>query len=538
MIAKPILERELLVHARRPAAHRWRVWVGAVAVLGIGALLWLDDVPDHVRGRQLYSVLSLFALGCAVIGGVCLTAGAITEERAQGTLGLLFLTDLRGSDILLGKLLASSLTGAYALLGLVPLLGVAMLFGGVAPGLVISHTLLLGVTLLLSLVAGLWASTRRADTGRAIALGLGFMAAVCLLPLPFTSLSRAGSSPVWADLSPLAVFLELRVRAFANLPIATSAWGLVAPLVLAALLFLLAGARLSPADDARLEVTPPPRPPKAPIVPARSSAPDRAMHRPGAWGPGTAPPEELLETDPILWLLWRRNRFPRADTKMVSILAILLVVGALAAMTQLGWFVICVAAFCLHFALTAHMASQACQRIGSMDEREALEFLLTTPAAARGTLASYHRAFCQLFQTQFKSLVAMHALLVVTGILGTTGAVDYWLIPAIALGVLFAGRSACSWMGLHLTLRHGSYHRALFGTLLAVVLPSWGVVACILLSGPFVARLRDHAATWEVWWPWLALGCVLPFALAWWHRRGAERWLREHGALRAGEAAA
>jgi len=50
----------------------------------------------------------------------------------RGTLGLLFLTDLKGHDIVFGKLAASSVNALYSLLAIVPVLGLTLLFGGVS----------------------------------------------------------------------------------------------------------------------------------------------------------------------------------------------------------------------------------------------------------------------------------------------------------------------------------------------------------------------------------------------------------------------
>ena len=79
--------------------------------------------PKQV-GPQLYLAVSIAALLYALVAGVLLTADAIPGERSRGTLGLLFLTDLRPPDILLGKLAANSVGGAYVLVGLLPILGV------------------------------------------------------------------------------------------------------------------------------------------------------------------------------------------------------------------------------------------------------------------------------------------------------------------------------------------------------------------------------------------------------------------------------
>ena len=55
------------------------------------------------------------------------TADCLSEEKREGTLGLLFLTDLKGYDVVLGKLAATSVSAFYGLLAALPVLAVPVL---------------------------------------------------------------------------------------------------------------------------------------------------------------------------------------------------------------------------------------------------------------------------------------------------------------------------------------------------------------------------------------------------------------------------
>ena len=74
--------------------------------------------------------LRLAFLGC-LFSGVFLTADSLSGEKREGTLGLLFLTDLKGYDVVFGKLIATSLNGFYALLAIFPVLALPLVMGGV-----------------------------------------------------------------------------------------------------------------------------------------------------------------------------------------------------------------------------------------------------------------------------------------------------------------------------------------------------------------------------------------------------------------------
>jgi ABC-type transport system involved in multi-copper enzyme maturation permease subunit len=128
----PIVERELRVAARRRSAFWVRVGA-AVAAVGVGAVpLWLggDWSTSASLGRQLFDVLTRLTFFLCVLAGPMLTADALSEEKREGTLGFLFLTDLRAADVVLGKLAAASVATVFGLLAVVPVVAVGLLLAG------------------------------------------------------------------------------------------------------------------------------------------------------------------------------------------------------------------------------------------------------------------------------------------------------------------------------------------------------------------------------------------------------------------------
>ena len=81
------------------------------------------------------------------------TADCLSSEKREGTLGFLFLTDLKAYDVVAGKLASSSLSAAYGLLAVMPVLTIPMLLGGVTIwdvarlGLVLANTLFFAMSL-------------------------------------------------------------------------------------------------------------------------------------------------------------------------------------------------------------------------------------------------------------------------------------------------------------------------------------------------------------------------------------------------------
>jgi len=159
MTLLPIVGRELRVAARRRGTF-WNRTVSAgmaIAVFGLMFVLGAAD-PNRELGKQLFVVLSVLFLGVSVLTGVVYTADCISEEKREGTLGLLFLTDLKGYDVVVGKLVASSVGAVYATLAILPILAIPLLLGGVSAAEFWRVVLVLVNSLFLSLAAGVMVS--------------------------------------------------------------------------------------------------------------------------------------------------------------------------------------------------------------------------------------------------------------------------------------------------------------------------------------------------------------------------------------------
>src|SRR5213079_1264829 len=85
-------------------------------------------------GNPLFVLLTGYAFGLCLLAGVFLTADCLSEEKREGTIGLLFLTDLHGYDLVLGKFAAMLISALYGLLTLLPITALPLLLGGVTVG--------------------------------------------------------------------------------------------------------------------------------------------------------------------------------------------------------------------------------------------------------------------------------------------------------------------------------------------------------------------------------------------------------------------
>ena len=184
---RPVIQRELQVASRRTQTWHVRVvfGVGAMAAFAFG--LALPDVPVRERGQVVLMCLAICGFVLCLFSGTYLTADAISLEKRGGTLGLLFLTPLKGWRIVLGKAAIHSLQMGYALLGAFPILFIPLLMGGVGWAEVTRSRLVLMASLLLSLAVGMFWSTIAVQAQTTVLASAVSMILITLLPwlIPF-----------------------------------------------------------------------------------------------------------------------------------------------------------------------------------------------------------------------------------------------------------------------------------------------------------------------------------------------------------------
>jgi ABC-type transport system involved in cytochrome c biogenesis permease component len=165
----PIVERELRVTARRPVTYWARFGIALVVmVVFVWMLRHSGNQGRTMFGHDLFGVLTTFAFGYALLVGIFFTADCLSSEKREGTLGLLFLTDLRSYDVVAGKVFASSVVTFYALFALFPIIALPMLIGGVTGGELARMVLVLCTTAMFSLAIGALVSALNSEDWQAM----------------------------------------------------------------------------------------------------------------------------------------------------------------------------------------------------------------------------------------------------------------------------------------------------------------------------------------------------------------------------------
>ncbi len=190
----PIVQRELRVAARRRSTYGLRLVAALPALL---IILWLcawpiRGQPPPALGQSLFSALTSLAFAYGLLIGPFLTADSISAEKRDGTLGLLFLTDLGSPDVVFGKWAASSLTGLYGLLAVLPSLGIPLLLGGVTRDEYGRIALAVVNAILFSLTAGMFTSAVSRDPTKAVLASLILVLALTGLLPGLTALLLTG----------------------------------------------------------------------------------------------------------------------------------------------------------------------------------------------------------------------------------------------------------------------------------------------------------------------------------------------------------
>ncbi len=477
MTLLPVVGRELRVAARRPWNYWTRSLSAGVAVVVCAWILLLESggaTPGSLA-KQLFSVTSFLAFVYALLAGVVFSADSLAGERREGTLGLLFLTDLRGHDVLLGKLAASSLGCVFHLGAAMPVLAMSMLLGGVTLHEYLRMILVLASTLFLSLAVGMYASTLSADGKRAAAAALGLMIAACgAVPAigglaVWITFKMTGSTGVaelmWNEFCSWASPVPLYWWAFDGTPNPSPErfWKGLAFIGAVALGSLALGSHRLP----RLWQT-------------KSSGTARrgAVGRIESWRWPTRAARDrfrtrLLEDGPLVWLAGRNWTvgwwvWIFLGTVAVAFLAIGAEVGK-------DWFDVAAyfaVSMLVHLVIKVWIASEAPRQF--LDDRRsgAMELLLSTPLTVRELVDGRIRAVRRQFEMPALAVLAVDCVFLVAGLRSTHGDNAEWAMVWLArMSLLVLDGYALAWTGAWLGLSTRGSRTTLPGLFRIVILP-------------------------------------------------------------------
>ena len=524
MTLLPIVARELRTAARKRDHYRVRFATGLVSILiGAWILVAMRHAPPQVVGKSLFGTLAILSFLYCLSSGVRITSDCLSEEKRDGTLGLLFLTDLKGYDVVLGKLVATSLHAIYGLFAFFPILGISLLLGGVGGG-EFARALLVAVTLqFFSLAVGLFASAVCTAERKAMAmtililLGLSFGPPLLGVAFGDSNVSDHMGSLIPSPLYNFRVAMDDVTR---NRP--DHFWISLCVTQLYAWGFLLAACRIVPhAWQDRARVT-------------ESAAGTRAEPNSIAG----AERSRLLAINPFFWLS-ARGRF-KGILIWVALFAGALLWLWLWAESRGGWLdetTFVMTSFLAHLLLKFWIAAEACRRFSEDRHNGALELLLCTPLSIGEILRGQQLALLRQFGGPVMAVLLADVAFLVLGmerIHGAPASRTMWLMTYGSGIVMFLlDLWALSWLSMWLGLSSAKGLRAVVAAFWRILILPWLIFG---LSMTFFGLLLFRAGPPlfpEMVVPlyWLAVGVIIDLMFGW----SARRKLHEQFRLAAAE---
>lgn len=166
--ALTLLTRALREDATRRRAHAFRL-AGVVLILVFLIVSHVLSGGVSAPGRRFFELISWLNLALIVLAGASYFATAITEEKEQGTLGLLQLAGVSSLGLLLGKSTSRLISVLLVFFGQLPFALLAITLGGVTARQIIAVDIALAAFLVMVANLGLLSSVLMRRSGSACA---------------------------------------------------------------------------------------------------------------------------------------------------------------------------------------------------------------------------------------------------------------------------------------------------------------------------------------------------------------------------------
>lgn len=528
----PVAERELRVAARRRGTY-WVRFVSAAVAIAAAAVILLAMIRETLAMQAQALTVTLAVLGFlyALLAGVLSTADCLSEEKREGTLGLLFLTDLRGYDVVAGKVVAHSLRAVSGLLALLPVLWLPVLMGAVSGAAVANLVLVLVNTMFLSLTLGVLVSSLTRDARFAIG-GALLLLALLVVGLPVLCwlwveyVLRPGAGTV---VRPNGLPEHLGWVLYANPAMLffwaqaamTGTWGAGRDFWVA--FWVQHGLGWCALVGASVLV---PRRWQDRTEAARAAGPRRERDggagtdgTDGAVDPGAEARAEVLDAYPFGWVVARERRTSVVTWLGLGVVGVIWLWGF--AEVREDWLQGIIGMWAVFVAglwLKLRLAMAACRHLHEHRRSGALELVLCTAQTpwliVKGNLAGLRRQFLPPV-----TAVLVAAMLLLVAAIGQERGVE-----ALELTWMFGGLVAMvaldlwalAWGGMWLGLSSPRYVRALVRTIWwALVLPWVAFLVSVILVGVSVETLgilqgfNPSAPLVLTWWVALSVGADL-----------------------------
>jgi len=509
----PIVERELRVASRRRGTYWLRLLV-AVGMVLVATWIFLasKNEPPHQIGQMIFYTLTGGLMLYCLLAGLRSTSDCLSEEKRDGTLGLLFLTDLRGYDVVIGKLTANSLAVFYCVIAVLPVLAIPLLLGGVTGAEFGRIALVLVNTLFLSLSAGMLASAMCRNNRTAVAWTFLLILLVAA-GSPAVGLALWGLQDWQGDYQPGFLIPSPVFSYFAGVDVVFARgvgkgfyWSVAIVHGLAWIFLGLASViaprswqdrALTAGGDRRREVL-------------RTGMEGDAERR-------HAFRTRLLDHNAFYWLATR----PRSRAFWAWVPLLFAAVGWGCGIYEFGrdWFntgMYFTTAFLLSVTMKGYIGAEAGRRLIEDRKTGAMELLLSTPLSVPQILRGQYLALQRQFLIPVLVLLSVDFWMLLAGLassdLNSLGQRSFWLWMWLAgIVMFFADVAALYWLGMWTGLAVRNPKHAFGAAIVPVLALPWvglGLVMTIIELLPYEMR---QPFRWEGW-PlllWFGFGIIV-----------------------------
>lgn len=373
--------------------------LAAAVALGIGGLLSLPYLVGGVAGARmgsaLFGVLTWLTFLACLSAGLFFTSDCISQEKREGTLGFLFLTDLRGIDVLLGKLFATSLRASYAMLAVLPVLALPLLMGGVEAGQFWKSSLACLNAVLCSLSAGILVSTLSRAASRAFSGALLLMVGWCALGPLLSAVYRAWTGVPGLEVAQAASPFFTFVAAQPGMPSARFWKSLILNLAGAWACLGIASVLVRRTwQDRRL---------------ASSGGAERKFGR-GMRSGARRRLRKWMDPNPVVWLVRRSGRQADGVWALALLACGIAVTAALLGIPPQGWMFWNVVGSLFSLVLFVIVGAQAPRVFVEARQNGLMELLMSTPLTAKDIVGGHWRAQLRMFAPPLLLYVFVNAI--------------------------------------------------------------------------------------------------------------------------------
>jgi hypothetical protein len=469
-----------------------------------------------------------------MFAGIGLTTDIVCREKRQGTLGLLFLTNLSSFDIIVGKLAATSVHALYGILACFPILGLSLLMGGVAGKEFTRTSLVILVTMMHSLGAGLLFSVICRELRTAIAGTFGLLLLTNglgpLIWLLITVSQRREAPFDWMWLSPTFNFCMAFDDNYRAPKWAAHFWTSYALVFTTALLFLGYSCWHLSKHWRGAEQPLPPKNRNTFWWRLRYGTRKRLLRL----------RLRCMEANPYGWII-QRDRLPRVLLLLplmivAPIWMFCLLLSASKVRDNEVFFILCfISAYVIHQYAKMLISESSSRRFFEDRQSGAFELICVSALSWKQIVQGYYRSLRHQFILPALGVLALNAMLIFVTIAGqhelhmSKNDMSMFLSMFIGGALIFPFDCwAMTWSGMQAGLRSKSLMKAIFSTYSRIMFPGYLAVVLFFIIGIVIRRHMNEKTMMQWLWIWFLLNCLWDLKVGFWAKKRAFRYLTDN----------